>query len=259
VTTTVLRSPARRADARLVVVMLALAAAAWALTAGRMAGMDGGPGAELGGVGWFALSWLVMMAAMMLPALTPMVVAYDRRAASRTGSAAFAGAYLAGWLAAGLLGYGAIEAVRSLQLGFLAWDEAGRYVAAAVIACAGLYQLSAPKHAFLRRCCERRTFVHEHWRPGLPGALRMGLDHGRDCVGASWALMAALFALGLMSLTWMAVVAVLIAAERLQPRAIRLAVALAFVVLATAVAVTPAHVPGLTVPGTTAMPQMQMR
>jgi predicted metal-binding membrane protein len=200
-----------------------------------------------------------MMAAMMLPALTPMVVAYSHRAASPGATVALAGGYLAAWLAAGLAGYAAFEAARALDLAFLAWDEAGRYVAAGVVIVAGLYQLTARKDAFLRRCCERRTFVREHWRSGRLGALRMGLDHGTDCVGASWALMAALFALGVMSLTWMTLVATLIATERLLPRATRPVVALVFVALGTGVAIAPGDLPGLTVPGTSPMQQMQMR
>jgi predicted metal-binding membrane protein len=243
-----------RTDVRLVVV--ALTAGAWLLTADRMSGMDSGPGTDLGGLGWFGLTWLVMMAAMMLPALTPMVVAYNRRASSPAGSVAFGGGYLAAWLGAGLVGYAAFEAVRSLGLGVLAWDNGGRYVAAGVVIGAGLYQLTARKGKFLRRCCERRTFVGRHWRSGNAGALRMGLEHGADCVGASWALMAALFALGVMSVTWMAVVAVLIAAERLLPRTLRVAVALVFVLLGTAVAAAPGQVPGLTVPGSAPMEQM---
>src|SRR3954465_7459231 len=92
---------AGRGDPQLVVAILAATAAAWALTANRMAGMDAGPSAELGGLGWFALTWLLMMAAMMLPALTPMVVAFSQRAESRAATAAFAAGYLATWLAAG--------------------------------------------------------------------------------------------------------------------------------------------------------------
>jgi predicted metal-binding membrane protein len=84
----------------------------------------------------------------------------------------------------------------------------------------------------------------------------MGLAHGSDCVGASWALMAALFALGVMSLSWMALVAVLIAAERLLPQTTRWAVAVVLVALGTAVATAPHDVPGLTVPGPA---EMQMR
>src|SRR5829696_3984318 len=122
----------RWADAAPVALLLALAALAWVLTYQRMESMDMGPGTELGDPGWFAVSWLLMMAAMMLPAATPMVAAYRRRG-SAGGSAAFAAGYLAAWVAAGLAAYAAFEAVRSLDLGFLAWEEAGRYVAAGTI------------------------------------------------------------------------------------------------------------------------------
>ena len=246
-TAAALRRPGS-AELRLDAILLTVTAAAWALTADRMAGMDAGPGAELGGLGWFAVSWLLMMAAMMLPALAPMVVEHGRRAAHAGAPALFAAGYLATWLAAGLVGYAAIEGVRSLDPGFLAWDEAGRYVAAGAIAAAGLYQLSAPKRACLRRCRERAAFLRDRWGPGRLGALRMGVEHGGWCVGCSWALMAALLALGVMSLTWMALMAVLIAAERVLPRGVRLGVALVLVVLGAWVALAPGDVPGLTVP-----------
>jgi len=229
-------------------VLVAAAAGAWALTAGRMGAMDASPGAELGGLGWFAVSWLVMMTAMMLPALAPMLVACVRRAGRADSVALFAAGYLAAWLAAGLLAYAVIECVRSLGLGFLAWGEAGRYAAAAVIAGAALYQLTALKGACLRACRERGAFIAERWRRGRIGALRMGLEHGGWCVGCSWALMAALFALGAMSLTWMALVTVLVAAERTLPGPARLGVAAVLVALGLWVALAPGAVPGLTVP-----------
>jgi predicted metal-binding membrane protein len=237
-----------RAELRLGAVLLAVTAAAWALSADRMAGMDGGTGAEFGGLGWFAVSWLVMIAAMMLPALAPMVVEHGRRASHAGAPALFAAGYLATWFAAGLVGYAAIEGVRSLDPGFLAWSEAGRYVAAGVIAGAGLYQLSAAKDACLRRCRGRAAFLRDRGRPGRLGALRMGVEHGGWCVGCSWALMAALFALGWMSLIWMALMAVLITAERVLPRGARSGVALMLVVLGAWVALAPGDVPGLTVP-----------
>ena len=252
-------------ELRLGAALVAAAAGAWTLTAARMGGMDAGPGADLGGLGWFAVSWVVMMAAMMLPALAPMLVAYERRAsrASRGDSVAtFAAGYYAAWLAAGLLAYAVIKGVRSLGPGFLAWDEAGRYVAAAVIAGAGLYQLTALKGACLRACSERAAFIAERWRPGRIGALRMGLEHGGWCVGCSWALMAALFALGAMSLTWMALVTVLVAAERTLPRPARLGVAAVLVALGLWVALAPGAVPGLTVPDSSSGPMggaMRMR
>jgi predicted metal-binding membrane protein len=252
-------------QAGVVVLLLGLSAAAWALTDLRMGAMDAGPGTALGTPGWFAVSWALMMAAMMLPAVAPTVAAYRRRAAGPGTTAAFAAGYLVAWLAAGMLAYVLVEGVRSLGLGFLAWDEAGRYVAAGVILGGALYQLTGPKDACLRRCSEPRTFLAEHWRPGRVGALRMGMEHGGLCVACCWALMAALFALGVMSIGWMALVAALIAAERLLPWrtfAVR-GVAVALALLALGVALAPEDVPGLTLPGShesmPSMDSMQMR
>jgi predicted metal-binding membrane protein len=232
-----------------VALLLAVAAGGWVVSDQRMAGMDAGPGSELGTLGWFAVTWLVMMAAMMLPAVTPMAAAFSRRAGALVGTAAFAAGYLAAWVAAGLAGYAAIEGARSLGLEFLAWEEAGRYVAAGTILGAGLYQLSPPKAALLHRCRELGAFLEEQWRPGIPGAIQIGAKYGGICVGCCWALMAALFALGVMSLTWMAVVAALIVAERLLPWDARVGVAIVLLALGLGVALAPDDVPGLTVPG----------
>jgi predicted metal-binding membrane protein len=248
-----------------VALLLALAGVAWALTDRRMVGMDAGPGSELGGLGWFAVTWALMMAAMMLPAVAPTVAAYRRRAASPAATPVFAAGYLIAWLAAGLLAYALVEGVRSLDLEFLAWHEAGRYIAGGVILAGALYQLTQPKDACLRRCREPRAFVSKHWRPGRLGALRMGTEYGGFCVGCCWALMAALFALGVMNAAWMALVAALIVAERLLPwKALAGgAVAVVLALLALGVAFAPEDVPGLTLPaghlGAPAMDSMQMR
>src|SRR5215204_3477247 len=199
----------------LVASLLVVAAGAWAVTGNRMDGMDAGPGTELGGLGWFAVVWVTMMAAMMLPSIAPMVLAHARFRIGAT--PAFVAGYLLTWAAVGTLAYALVEGVRSLDLGLLAWDEAGPYVAGGAILAAAVYQLSRPKDRNLQRCRNAGAFVSEHWRPGQIGALRMGLEHGRICVGSSWALMAALFALGVMSVGWMALVAALIAAEKLLP------------------------------------------
>jgi predicted metal-binding membrane protein len=244
------------AERRLAAGVLTAAAAAWVVTANRMAGMDAGPGTELGSVGWFGVTWFVMMAAMMLPAAAPMVVACGRRADRADTTGAFTGAYLLTWLAAGLVGYAAIEAIRSLNPGFLGWGSGGRYAAGGVIAFAGLYQLTTAKEGCLRRCRDRRSFMHEHWQPGRVGALRMGLAHAGYCIGCSWALMATLFALGVMSLTWMAMIALLIAAERLLDRRARLLVAVVLVALGAWVALAPGDLPALTVPGSQPMHEM---
>ena len=239
--------------------LLVLAAAAWVLTGDRMAGMDAGPGTQLGGVGWFVGVWVTMMAAMMLPSLAPMVFGYARigegsrgrgRTALTGATAVFVVGYLLAWATAGLLGYTIVEGVRELGPGFLAWDELGPYVAGGVILGAALYQLSPLKDSCLRQC-RSPAMLFQHWRPGHMGALRMGFEHGGFCIGCCWALMAALFAVGVMNVAWMVFIAALIAAEKLLPwRAIaNRGIAALLAVLAIAVAFAPADVPSLTIPG----------
>jgi predicted metal-binding membrane protein len=232
----------------LVGALLAVAAGAWVLTGDRMEGMDAAPGADLGDLGWFAVTWLLMMAAMMLPSLVPAALAFAR-AGERT-VAPFVGGYLAAWTAAGLVAYVLFEAVRSLDVAFLAWDRAGRYVAAGVILAAAAYQLSAAKAGCLQRCRTPLRLAREQ-HGGAGGGLRGGLRFGGYCVGCCAGLMATLFALGVMNVTWMVVVAALIAAERLlpwrTPAVYGLAATLA--VLAIWMAVAPGDLPGLTLPG----------
>ena len=239
--------------------LLTLAAAAWVATDLRMAGMDAGPGTNPGALGFFLSTWVVMMAAMMLPAVTPMVLAYREIQNERRGHGANANAgdaalllagYLAIWAAAGLLGYALLEAGRSLDGGLFAWDRAGRFTAAGVLVAAALYQLTPSKNACLSRCRSRRAFLLQGWRDGRDGALRIGMEHGAWCMGCCWALMAALFALGAMSVAWMALISVLIAAERLLPwRALATTgVASLLVVVAIGVAAAPARVSMLTIP-----------
>jgi predicted metal-binding membrane protein len=241
-TSTTASSPELPGLARVGVIggLLALAAGAWVLTGGRMGGMDAGPGTELGALGWFAVSWLLMMAAMMLPSLVPAALAFARTS-DRT-VAPFVTGYLAVWTAAGVVAYALFEALRSLDVAFVAWDRAGQYVAAGVILAAAAYQLTAAKARCLDRC---RTPV------GAIAGLRGGLRFGASCVGCCAGLMATLFALGVMSLTWMVAVAALIAAERLLPwrTPAVYGVATALAVLAIWMAVAPGDLPALTLPG----------
>src|SRR5919201_3309964 len=132
---------------------------AWALTHRRMAGMDAGPGSDLGGLGWFAATWALMMAAMMRPQSRRW---WPRTVVGQPGlgaTPAFAAGYLIAWLVAGLPGYVLVEGVRSLDLGFLAWDEPGRYLAGSVILGGALHPLTRPKDACLRRCRDARGFL----------------------------------------------------------------------------------------------------
>ena len=242
--------------------LLGAAAVAWVVTADRMQGMDAGPGTDLGSFGWFAGIWAVMMAAMMLPSLVPMAGAYAAQARggsadvtpqSLVRTALFTAGYLLTWVLVGLAAWLVFKAVRSLDLSFLDWEVGGRYVAGGVIAFAALYELTPLKRTCLRHCRDRELLTAD-WREGATGALRMGLDQGAYCVGSSWALMAALFALGVMSITWMVVIAALIVLEKLLPWRERAEAVTVVVLLALAIGVAffPGQVPGLTVPGSPA-------
>jgi predicted metal-binding membrane protein len=244
---------AARARLGLVALLFALAAVAWWSTADRMAGMDEGPGTDVGALGWFLGVWVVMMAAMMFPSVAPTVALYARMTRRRAPTAPllFAAGYLLTWTAAGLLAYGAFDLGRSLLGGDLAWDNAGRWLAGGTLVVAAAYELTPLKNVCLAKCRSPLGFLLGSWRDGLPGALNMGARHGAWCVGCCWALMAALFALGVMSLAWMAFVAALIALEKTLPwgRSVTYATALVLLVLGVVLIAAPDAVPGLTVPG----------
>jgi predicted metal-binding membrane protein len=252
----------RREPVRLAIVaaLLGVAALGWAVLGRRMVGMDDGPGTDPGALGFVLVTWVAMTGAMMLPSAAPMVAVYERvrarrralgRSAPASATAFFVGGYLLAWAAFGLAGWLVVEAGRALASDALGWGSGGRYVAGAVIALGAAYELTPLKQACLRRCRGPLEFLAARWHDGAGGGLRLGTEHGAWCVGCCWALMAALFALGVMSLTWMALVALLIAAEKLLPfpRAVSLAIAALLAALGIAVAVVPEHVPGLVVPG----------
>ncbi len=232
---------------RTTLVLLTGALVAWVVTIDRMWGMDDGPGTDLGGLGWYLGIWVTMTAAMMLPTAAPAARHVARRAAS-VPVLLFVAGYLAIWTIYGVLAYGIYRLVGSFDFGQLAWDRSGPYVAGAVIAAAGLYELTPFKRASLRRCRSAQD--------GAP--FRSGLVHGVDCVGCSGALMAVLFVLGAMSIFWMVAVTIVIFAEKVLPAGPRLvtAVAVVLIVLGVWVAVAPGSVPGLTDPG--GSPSMQM-
>ena len=243
----------------LLVTLLALAVVSWLVTDERMGGMHSMPGMELGDLWFYVSVWVVMMAAMMFPSVSPTVLMYDRlraghrergKGAPADATALFVAGYLCAWTGAGLAAYGLFELVRSADPSFLAWDEAGRYVTGGVIVAAGIYQLTPLKEACLVKCRSPMMVLAERWRHGRAGGLELGLRHGAWCLGCCWALMAALFAVGVMSLGWMALIAALIASEKLltRPVAARRSVAVLLVVLGLGVALAPGDVPGFTEP-----------
>jgi predicted metal-binding membrane protein len=232
--------------------LLVVAGIAWWATAVRMAGMDAGPGTSLGALGWFAGLWAVMMAAMMLPSLAPTAAIYATLTRRQEPSRwlLFAGGYLLVWSAAGVLAYGLFALGQNLLTTDVRWQAGGRWLAASVLIAAALYELTAAKDACLRRCRSPHRFLRATWSDGRSGALAMGVRSGGWCLGCTWALMAALFALGVMSLSWMALVATLVALEKLstRPRAVTIAAATLLIAVALAILAVPHDVPGLIVP-----------
>jgi predicted metal-binding membrane protein len=203
-------------------VTLGLAAASWVVAVRQMNGMDMGVATRLGSFAFFAAVWVWMMAAMMLPGAAPAVV---RRAQAGGGVRAvplFVGSYLAVWALVGV----AVYAVDRPH---------GSVAAGAVAIAAGAYELTPLKRYFRRRC---RQSAGSGWEFGL------------CCVGSSGALMLMLVALGVMSLPWMCVIAVLVLAQKVLPprAAIDVPLALAIGGLGILIIIAPSLVPGLMPP-----------
>ena len=251
---------AMRARLGLVALLFALAAIGWWWLADQMRGMDEGPWTGLGTLGWFLAVWVVMMAAMMFPSVAPTAALYSRMTRQRAPLAPllFTAGYLLTWAGAGILAFAMAGAVHSIAGDLLAWDRAGRWTAGATLVVAAVYELTPLKDDCLAKCRSPLGFLLGSWRDGWSGALRMGAKNGAWCVGCCWALMASLFALGIMSVMWMAVVAGLIAVEKTVPwrRVATYGTTAVLLVLGVLLLTAPANTPGLTTPGHTPMDQM---
>jgi predicted metal-binding membrane protein len=170
----------------------------------------------------------------------------------------FTAGNVATWAAAGVVAFlVALGTVRAAD-GALRWDNAGQAIAGVTLLVAAGYELTPLKDVCLGKCRSPLGTLLGSWRGGWAGAFRMGLGNGAWCVGCCWALMASLFALGVMSVTWMAVVAGLIAVEKTIPwrRAATYGTTMILVVLGVLMLTAPDALPGLTVPGQSPMPSM---
>jgi predicted metal-binding membrane protein len=245
----------------LVAALFALAVASWWWTARQMRGMDDGPWTALGTLGWFLGVWVVMMAAMMFPSVAPTVALYSRmtRRRSPVSPLLFVTGYLVTWAAAGLVAFGLLTVLDRLAGDVLAWDRAGRWVAGGTLVVAAVYELTPLKDVCLGRCRSPLGFLLGSWRDGPSGAVRMGAKHGAWCVGCCWALMASLFALGVMSVAWMAFVAGLIAVEKTVPwrRVATYGTAALLLALGVLLLAAPGAVPGLSIPDSGPMDGME--
>jgi predicted metal-binding membrane protein len=193
------------------------------------------------------------MAAMMFPSVAPTVALYAKLTKSRSPlqPLVFTSGFLLVWSSVGALAFVVASLGDRLVGDVLAWDRAGRWVAAGTLIVAAVYELTPLKDVCLGHCRSPLGFLLGAWRDGLSGALRMGAHHGAWCVGCCWALMASLFALGVMSLAWMAFIAGVIAVEKLLPwrRVATWGTAAVLLALGLLLLVAPDAIPGLTIPG----------
>ena len=240
--------------ARLVLVVLLFAAAVlgWGWTAAEMRGMDNGPWTALGGFGWFVAVWVVMMAAMMFPSIAPTVALYSRMTKRRSplSPLAFVAGYLLTWALAGIAAYALAAAAARVGGDQLSWANAGRPIAGITLIVAAGYELTPLKDVCLGKCRSPLGVLLGSWRDGVRGAVRMGAKNGAWCVGCCWALMASLFALGVMSVSWMALVAGLVAVEKTLPwrRLVTYCVTALLLALGVVVLAAPHALPILTIP-----------
>lgn len=163
--------------------------------------------------------WAVMMAAMMLPAATPMVSAYSQtvrspRSSVRGSVPGFVGGYIAVWSGFALLAAGLQWLLHDAALVNAMGSSTSRWLAGPVLLLAGAYQFTALKHTMLIRCRSPLGFLLEHWRGGRRGAWLMGVHHGLLCVGCCWALMGLLFVLGVMNLWWIVLLSTVVLVEK---------------------------------------------
>jgi predicted metal-binding membrane protein len=203
---------------------LGLAALAWVVTLRQMHGMDMGVATPLGSFGFFVALWAAMMAAMMLPGLVPAISRRGRRTGPVRAVVPFVASYLVVWTLVGALLYTLYRPHNTSSAGL-------------VVIAAGLYELTRLKR-HCRRCCRART------------RSAGGFEFGLYCVGSSIGLMVMLVALGVMSVTWMLVIAGLVFAQKLLPAkpAIDVPLALAIVAFGILIIAAPGSVPGLMPP-----------
>jgi predicted metal-binding membrane protein len=251
--------------------LLALGAAAWGLLVWERAGSEAmsmasptmGMRAPL-----FLAIWVVMMVAMMFPTAAPMILTFHKVQAGkrRAGEAfvstwVFVAAYLLVWALAGIIAYGGALVAEAVAVKAALSPAAAARIGGALLIAAGLYQLTPLKGLCLAKCRTPITFIMTSWRDGTAGALRMGLFHGGYCLGCCWLLFIILFPLGIMNIAAMAVVTLVIFAEKTLPwgRATARATAAALIVYGATVLVSPQLLPTFSIDMSETMPaDMQM-
>lgn len=247
--------------------LLALAAAAWAVLVWQSGGTNTdmvmnsitmGLRAPL-----FLTIWVVMMVAMMFPTAAPMILTFHKVQAGKSqrgevfvSTWVFVAAYILVWTLAGVAAYACALAAEALAVRAALSPVTAARIGGMVLIAAGFYQLTPLKDLCLSKCRTPVTFIMTSWRDGAAGALRMGLLHGAYCLGCCWLLFVILFPLGIMNIAAMAIITLVIFAEKTLPwgRLAPYAAAVALVLYGALVLTTPELLPTFQKDDGTAMP-----
>jgi predicted metal-binding membrane protein len=260
------RNPLRQTRFAIGAALALLTGAAWAVLVWQRAGMDHaamtaptmGMNAAL-----FLGVWLAMVAAMMFPAVAPMILMFARVAANRrtngrpwAPTSLFVTGYVLVWAAIGVAAFALGAYAEQLALRFEVIGANAARFGAVLILVAGVYQFSALKDRCMTECRSPLGFLTQHWRDGARGAVAMGAHHGLVCAGCCWALMAILFPLGMMNIVALGAVTAFVYAEKVLPggKALRYAAGVALIAYGIAALLRPGLLPGGAVPMDPAMP-----
>jgi predicted metal-binding membrane protein len=257
--------PMWRQRRAILVVLLALSAVSWVVVLWQAGSMRPAAGGMAGGIASgadgltmgmaapiFLATWVVMMAAMMLPSAAPMILMFDaiqtgrsRQGRSTVPTLVFVAGYLVVWAAFGVVAYAAALLAGWLSDASPDLAMMAPTIGGAVIVAAGVYQLTPLKQTCLSKCRTPTQFVLTSWRDGLAGTFRMGLGHGAYCLGCCWLLFVILFPLGIMNVAAMAAVALLVLAEKTLPvgRRISQLIGVVLITLGFAIILSPGLLP----------------
>jgi predicted metal-binding membrane protein len=235
-----------RAPTAILLSLLLLAGAAWAVLVRQSAGMDTEHMDHVEMLttmdmrtALFLAIWAAMMVAIMFPTAAPMILTFARVQAGRRERGRpvvptwiFTGTYLALWVAFGALAYGAAVGAQELAERSMWFMDNMARIGGGVLMAAGLYQLTPLKNICLSKCRSPLSFILGAWRDGLGGAVKMGLEHGLYCIGCCWLLFLIIFPLGMMNIAVLAAITALIFAEKSLPFGHRARVAAAGLLVA---------------------------
>lgn len=175
------------------------------------------------------LMWSVMMVGMMTPSATPLVLSFtavnqrrQREGRTLVPVGLFVAGYLLAWVAFSAVATLAQWALHGAMLLSPTMVSTSPIVGGGLLLLAGVFQWTSLKQTCLHHCRTPLGFFFSNWRDGRRGALVMGLQHGRYCLGCCWLLMALLFVAGVMNLFWVAIIAIFVLAEKVMPGGERL-------------------------------------